>query len=117
MADNHSTSSTDEALYFNDDVIADVILLLFMDSPSPLQSSPTATATSDLFPILTSLFTLHIIDLKELRDSIEQRPINDDQIFQRNSNVVEGEALLEETLEEENLEDANLVDVEVKAEP
>ncbi|KAG2403410.1 uncharacterized protein HKW66_Vig0186970 [Vigna angularis] len=88
MADNHSTSSTDEALYFNDDVIADVILLLFMDSPSPLQSSPTATATSDLFPILTSLFTLHIIDLKELRDSIEQRPINDDQIFQRNSNVV-----------------------------
>ncbi|XP_047180961.1 BTB/POZ domain-containing protein At1g63850-like [Vigna umbellata] len=47
MADDRSTSSTDEAFHFNDAVTADVFLRLFMDSPSPLQSSPTATATSD----------------------------------------------------------------------
>jgi len=47
MTDDRSSSSTDEALHFNDAVTADVVLRLFMDSPSPLQSSPTATATAD----------------------------------------------------------------------
>ncbi|ESW03832.1 hypothetical protein PHAVU_011G045500 [Phaseolus vulgaris] len=60
MADDRSSSSTDEALHFNDAVTADVVLRLFMDSPSPLQSSPTATATATADCVSNSDFHVYL---------------------------------------------------------
>ncbi|WVZ16708.1 hypothetical protein V8G54_009690 [Vigna mungo] len=60
MTDDRSTSSTDEGLHFNDVVSADVVLRLFMDSPSPLQSLPTATTTATSNYVSNSDFHVYL---------------------------------------------------------